>query len=189
MRQVGRLLHTSAETAVIIHEWHSHNRLGKNLLLQAPSKEPSWPTEATLAWVNFLNKYHTVLQSPTPNGCTRRLVNEQWVLSEHSLHCTEQPLFYYILLLSATTTSSSSFSYPLCCLLFAVKLCTEVFQRINSSASFVIRSNKPYHFLPISPSPPILTVLVCLAPSLSMTERTRAFQAPSAGLPLGKMRM
>lgn len=63
MRQVGRLLHTSAETAVIIHEWHSHNRLGKNLLLQAPSKEPSWPTEATLAWVNFLNKYHTVLQT------------------------------------------------------------------------------------------------------------------------------
>lgn len=60
-------------------------------------------------------------------------MNEQWVLSEHSLHCTEQPLFYYVLLLSATTTSSSSFFF-LSIVLFVI--CSKIVHRSISKDQY-----------------------------------------------------
>lgn len=65
-------------------------------------------------------------------------VHEQRILSEHSLHCAEQP--HSLLHTTITATTSSSFFlllFIVLCLLFVLKLYMEIIQRINTSASFV----------------------------------------------------
>lgn len=50
-RPRDHLLHTRAGMAVIICEWSLSNRVGKSVLLSAPSKRPGQSTEATgMGW-------------------------------------------------------------------------------------------------------------------------------------------